>query len=369
MSETHRLGALVRTAAILALSLCYSSCVSLDGNTSTGNTVDLDVLYVGAHPDDEASSLSTLGQFAADHRLRAGVVTITRGEGGGNAVGTEEGPVLGSLREAEERRAVGKVGLTEVFNLDKADFYYTASSPLTEQAWGHQDTLAKLVRVIRQTRPEIAITMDPAPQPGNHGNHQFAARLAIEAYTAAADSIAFPEQISTEHLRPWAVSRLFFTGMRGEPVMGPDCEKSLHLTESTDQVYAVWAGRNTPDGGDTWAQRERKAQREYVTQGWANLPDTPGDPAKIGCDYFTEIASRVPHPIDGRGLDAMLHGALLAVPTGLPLGTGLTATPASFRIAGGADTTVRAVVTAPPNSDLPEFGHINLGPSRIDDLS
>jgi hypothetical protein len=83
MSQTRRLGALVRAAAILALSLCYSSCVSLDGNTSTGNAVDLDVLYVGAHPDDEASSLSTLGQLTADHRLRAGVMTITRGEGGG----------------------------------------------------------------------------------------------------------------------------------------------------------------------------------------------------------------------------------------------------------------------------------------------
>jgi hypothetical protein len=50
----------------------------------------------------------------------------------------------------------------------------------------------------------------------------------------------------------------------------------------------------------------------------------------------------------------MLHGALLAVPTGLPLGTGLTATSADFRIAGGTDTTVRVVATAPLNTDLPE---------------
>jgi LmbE family N-acetylglucosaminyl deacetylase len=357
VSQTRRLRSLVTTAVILVLILCFLSCVSLENNTdntSTSNAVDLDVLYVGAHPDDETSSLSTLGQLVSDHRLRAGVVTITRGEGGGNAVGTEEGPALGLLREAEERRAIGKVGLTEVFNLDKADFYYTVSSSLTEQVWGHQDTLAKLVRVIRHTRPKIVITMDPSPQPGNHGNHQFAARLAIEAYTAAADSTAFPEQISTEHLHPWAVSRLFLTGMRGERMAGPDCEKSLHPRQSTDQVYAVWGGRSTRDGGDTWAQRERRAQWEYVTQGWANLPDAPSSPTEINCDYFTEIASRVPHPSEGKGPDAMLHGALIAVPAGLPLGTGLTATPTDFRVAGGADTTIRVVVTAPPRTDLPE---------------
>jgi LmbE family N-acetylglucosaminyl deacetylase len=67
----------------------------------------LNVLFIGAHPDDEAFTIPAFGQWAEDHGLTTGVVTITRGEGGGNAVGPEEGPALGILREGEERRAVG----------------------------------------------------------------------------------------------------------------------------------------------------------------------------------------------------------------------------------------------------------------------
>src|ERR1044072_9856382 len=72
--------------------------------------VDLDALFVGAHPDDEAFSLSTLGQWNEDHRVRTGVVTVTRGEGGGNAVGPEEGPGRGLLRGGGGGAAGGQGG-------------------------------------------------------------------------------------------------------------------------------------------------------------------------------------------------------------------------------------------------------------------
>ncbi|AXB42377.1 sugar-binding protein [Amycolatopsis albispora] len=279
---------------------------------------DLDVLFVGAHPDDEASTLSTIGQLGLD----AGVVTVTRGEGGGNAVGPEEGPELGLLREAEERKAVGRAGITDVFNLDRADFYYTVSSPLTEQAWGHQATLEKLVRVVRQTRPEIVFTMDPAPSPGNHGNHQYAARLAFEAYAAAADPARFPDAG-----KPWAVAKLFTTGLDGERSTGPDCVSAFTPAEPTDRVWGVWAGNRGPDG-KTWAQIEREAQREYASQGWAGFPDAPTDPAAIGCDYFTLAASRVPYRPEVRGIDGLLGGAV-------PMDGTLTATADRYRLTPG----------------------------------
>jgi LmbE family N-acetylglucosaminyl deacetylase len=82
----------------------------------------LDVLFIGAHPDDEAEALSTFGAWAEERAVQTGVLTITRGEGGGNAAGPEEGPALGLLREAEERRAVGRAGIRSVFALDEVDF-------------------------------------------------------------------------------------------------------------------------------------------------------------------------------------------------------------------------------------------------------
>jgi LmbE family N-acetylglucosaminyl deacetylase len=294
----------------------------------------LDVLYIGAHPDDEAYSLATFGQLNADHKLRVGVVTITRGEGGGSAVGPQEGPALGQIREAEERRAVAKAGIHDVVNLDRPDFYYTVSSPLTEQVWGKDETLAKVVRVIRETQPKTVFTMDPAPTPGNHGNHQFAARLAIEAFRAAADPNAYPDQLSQEGLHPWSASRLFIDGLQGQRPLGGTCVSDFTPTEPTDRVWGVWSGQPAAGGG-TWAKVERDAQRQYASQGWVSFPDVPTDPSKLGCEYFTQVAGRVAYNVDTRGADGLLPSDLT-----------LYATPSRYEVTPGSSVDVN--VTASP---------------------
>lgn len=273
------------------------------GETNPGH---VDVLFIGAHPDDEAGGLSTYGQWREYDDVSTGVITITRGEGGGNAVGPEEGPPLGLLREAEERRAVGRAGITDVHNLDEVDFYYTVSEPLTRQTWGHDDTLAKVVRLVRQIKPNVIVTMNPAPSPGNHGNHQEAARLAIEAYYAAADPERFPEQ----RLAAWQTARLFSSGAAGTGPTGPDCASRFVRADPTADVYGVWSGRvSARNGGKSWAQVEREAQREYASQGWAGFPDVPTDPNALGCDRFTQIDSRVPYTPGNTAPGAMLEGA------------------------------------------------------------
>ena len=196
--------------------------------------VKLNVLFIGAHPDDEAFTIPAFGQWAEDHGLSTGVVTITRGEGGGNAVGPEEGPALGILREGEERRAVGKAGIDNIFYLDTVDFYYTVSAPLTEQIWGHDTTLERVVRLVRETKPDVIVTMDPSPSPGNHGNHQYAARLATEAFYAAADPSRFEDQLKDEHLDTWDVKRLFRGGASGSGPSGSDCA-STFVEERADR--------------------------------------------------------------------------------------------------------------------------------------
>lgn len=320
-----------------------------DATTSAGPAAHLDVLYVGAHPDDEASTLSTLGEWTEDYGVRAGVVTITRGEGGGNAVGPQEGPALGLLREDEERRAVGTAGVRDIINLDKVDFYYTVSEPLTRQVWGHQDTLGQLVRVVRQTRPGVLLTMNPAPSPGNHGNHQEAARLAIEAFYAAADPTAYPEQLTREGLQTWAPAKILWRGALGTASTGPACGTTFVPADATDNVYGVWSGKVSASGR-TWAAIERSAQRMYASQGWAGFPDVPADPNLLGCDMFTLVDSRVPYAAPGTteagSPSAVLDGAITQVAGGLPLGTGLRVTTSSFRVLRGTGFTATVSVTA-----------------------
>lgn len=124
----------VKRSIVNALLLLVAITIAMPGFGSIAEAagkqpVDLDVLFIGAHPDDEAGTLSTFGQWNEYEGIQTGVITVTRGEGGGNAAGPEEGAALGLMREKEERSAVGKAGITNVYNLDKLDFYYTSGLP------------------------------------------------------------------------------------------------------------------------------------------------------------------------------------------------------------------------------------------------
>ena len=317
----------------------------------TGGVVDLDVLFIGAHPDDEAFGLATYGQWNEYAGVDVGVITITRGEGGGNAVGTEEGPALGLLREQEERRAVGYANIDNIYYLDKVDFYYTVSAPLTEEVWGYEDTLERVVRVVRTTTPEVIVTMNPAPTPGNHGHHQMAARFAVAAYNAAGDPTVFPDQIEDEGLAPWAPGKIFRGGFAGEGTSGEACATEFTKTEPTDVVYGVWSGRvSEANDGRTWAAIARDAQREYASQGWADFPDVSEDPSELGCGYFTLVDSRVPYTVGNSAPTAMLEGALTETTGGLPAGTLFELETTQFDVSAGEPFTVETVAEATGNA-------------------
>ena len=96
--------------------------------------------------------------------------------------------------------------------------------------------------------------MDPAPSPGNHGNHQQAARLAVEAFYAAADPKAFPEQLTKEELKPFAPARLLLGGgTRHLASRVRPAPRRSAPPNPAQNVYGVWGGRASQSQGKTWA--------------------------------------------------------------------------------------------------------------------
>ncbi|GAA2584766.1 sugar-binding protein [Dactylosporangium fulvum] len=309
--------------------------------------VDLDIMFIGAHPDDEAGQLGMFGYWNEYHNINAGVITMTRGEGGGNAVGLEEGPALGILREAEERRAVGRAGVMNVYNLDALDFYYTASAPLSEQIWDYNKSLSRIVRTIRTTKPEVIVTMNPSATQGNHGNHQEAAMLAVEAFYAAADPNAFPEQIKKEGLQPFRPARLFQGGGSGTSSSGPACETTFTPAQATNVIFGTWQGyESARNGGMRWNQVNVLARREYVSQGWGDSADAQTNPASIGCNRITMIDSRTPYPDPNVGGTAALQGTSIRAAGGLPLGTELHVRSQTWEVLAGQPFEVKTHVRA-----------------------
>lgn len=175
-----------------------------------------DIMAVFAHPDDETGMATTLAHYALlDHKKIVNVY-CTRGEGGGNMVGRHWGPALGLLRESELQNCLSILGIKRFHFLDQRDWAYTESAQMTLESWDRKQALESLVRLIRASRPEILLTMNPTPNPGQHGHHQAAGILTIEAFNLASNPQAFPHQIEEEGLELWQVKKLYI-GNSPEP--------------------------------------------------------------------------------------------------------------------------------------------------------
>ena len=94
----------------------------------------INVMGEWAHPDDDTSIIGPCGVWHQRYGVKCGIIMVTRGEGGGNAVGTEIGPALGLRRENEDRVAHYRSGTVDIFNLDRVDFFYNQSAPLTQSS-------------------------------------------------------------------------------------------------------------------------------------------------------------------------------------------------------------------------------------------
>src|ERR1700729_671640 len=149
------------------------------------------VLYVAAHPDDENSRL--IAYMAKDRLYRTGYLSMTRGDGGQNLIGDEQGVELGLIR-TQEMLAARRVDGAEQFFSRAFDFGFTKSTEEALKTWNKEKILSDVVWVIRKFQPDVIITRFPEDGRAGHGHHSASAVLAHEAFAAAADPSRFPEQ-------------------------------------------------------------------------------------------------------------------------------------------------------------------------------
>jgi LmbE family N-acetylglucosaminyl deacetylase len=177
-------------------------------------------LFVAAHPDDENTSF--LAYLSQGRKVRTAYLSMTRGDGGQNLIGSETGDALGVIR-THELLAARRIDGAEQYFTRAVDFGYSKSADETLEFWGRQRVLADVVRVIRALRPDVIVTRFPTDGAGGHGHHTASAILAEEAFVAAADPARFPEQL--RELRPWQARRLVWNVFRFGSA-GPDTSRT-----------------------------------------------------------------------------------------------------------------------------------------------
>ena len=190
------------------------------------------VLYIAAHPDDENTAL--LAYCSNEKLLRSAYLSMTRGDGGQNLIGTEQAELLGVIR-TQELLAARKIDGAEQFFTRAIDFGYSKSPEETMSIWDREKILADVVWIIRRFCPDVIITRFPDTGEGGHGHHTASAILAREAFTAAADSTRFPEQLTPttsglSYVHPWRAKRLLWNAwLPALQQQGAELSKMLKL--------------------------------------------------------------------------------------------------------------------------------------------
>jgi len=172
------------------------------------------VLMIGAHPDDEQAA--TLAYFARGRSMRAAYLSVTRGEGGQNLIGPEQGDQLGIIR-TQEMLDARHIDGAEQFFTRAVDFGYSKTPDETLSKWGRERILSDIVWVIRRFRPDVIILCFSGTSRDGHGHHQASSILGKEAFSAAADATRFPDQL--QWVQPWQAKRLVWGvwGSTNEP--------------------------------------------------------------------------------------------------------------------------------------------------------
>ena len=144
------------------------------------------LMQTTAHPDDEDGGMLTLESRGKGASVL--LLTLNRGEGGQNKVGSNLFDVLGVLRTLELTASDRYYGVEQRFTR-AADFGFSKSPEETFEKWkGHDIALADMVRVIRTFRPDVLVSRFSGTSRDGHGHHEAAGILTREAFHAAADA-------------------------------------------------------------------------------------------------------------------------------------------------------------------------------------
>ena len=311
---------LICTVALLVLGIGQIGAAqdSFSGSRTGLDLVDVDLMFIGAHPDDDGGIMATFSRYLLDQGYKGTAITLTGGEGGANATGPELGRALGLIREEEERRSLSAIGIDNPHFLGLRDFYFTLSAEETEKMWGGNAFICDVIRFVRLQRPEVMVTMWPGP--GTHGNHQEAARAATVAFADAGNPKVCPEQITDEYLKPFNPLKLYYY---------PNDDEDTTVSVPTDDVSRTLATR--------YADWKAQVLRNYRTQGYDEFSTVPAEEAAP--EQFMLVRSRVPV---NENETSLLEGALEAAGTS-PAGMRLEVTTSSFD--AGIGEPVEAQVT------------------------
>lgn len=243
------------------------------------------VLYLAAHPDDENTRFIA---YCANEKLyNTAYLSLTRGDGGQNLIGTEIREELGIIR-TQELLAARKTDGGQQFFSRANDFGYSKTPEETLEIWDKNKILSDVVWVIRKFKPDVIVCRFPTDGGGKHGHHTASALLGVEAFEKAADKTQFPEQLN--HIEPWQAKRIVVnTGKWWNP----------NISTNDKGVVAEDIGVFSPLLGTSYNELAAKSRSMHKSQGFGSI-GTRGE----HLEYFEHLKGEEANQSLFDGIDA-----------------------------------------------------------------
>ena len=265
-------------------------------------------LYIAAHPDDENTRL--IGYLANKVKARTGYLSLTRGDGGQNLIGSEIRELLGVIR-TQELLAARNIDGGEQFFTRANDFGYSKHPDETLAIWNEKKVLSDVVWVIRNFKPDVIINRFNHRTPGTtHGHHTSSAMLSIAAFDQANDTSQFVSQLKYTSL--WQPKRLFFNTSSWFYKSQQDFEKA-----TKGKLMAFDVGVYYPLKGLSNNELASMASSQHLCQGFGRVTTRgsqneyveflKGDKPKDENDIFSGINTTWNRLKNGGEIGAILY--------------------------------------------------------------
>ena len=246
------------------------------------------VLMIGAHPDDEDTALLTA--LARGHGVQTAYLSLSRGEGGQNLIGSELYEGLGLLRTGELVAARSIDGARQFFSR-AFDFGYSKSASETFGHWPEEELVRDVTWVVRTFRPHVILSVFTGTPRDGAGQHQAAGISARRAFEVSGDPARFPDQLELG-VKPWTVSKIY----------------QLNRFGSGTPSVVVETGKLDPLFGRSYFQVAMDSRSQHRSQDMGSEQSL--GPQTSGAILVTTRVSLNPEGEDGffTGIDTTLAG-------------------------------------------------------------
>ena len=263
------------------------------------------VLYVAAHPDDENTRM--ISYFANDRKMRTAYLSMTRGDGGQNLIGTEIWEKLGLIRTHELLQARHTDGGIQYFTRAN-DFGFSKHPDETLSFWQKDEVMHDIVKVIREFQPDVIINRFDHRTPGRtHGHHTSSAILGLEAFDMSGRTDYMPDRLG--HLSPWQAERIFFNTswwFYGSREGFAEADKT--------NLFSIDAGVYYPVSGISNTEIAARSRSMHKSQGFGSTGTRGSE-----IEYLELLKGSRPgnkeNPLDG------INTSWSRIPGGAPTGT------------------------------------------------